>query len=229
MNNGRKMSPRHDVLGELNSNPAALQLGSSVVPKSTGLVFTSKVTFQAWESIGQHLLSVADTTAWWIADWLAYGEASFRDRYHEAIRQTSLKYQTLRNYAWVARQIDLPRRRDRLSFGHHAEVAALNQPEQDFWLRKADELGWSRNHLRSEIRASLRERGINHKSSPWSISQSSHDMRRERRDRDTNSTTMNITLSLTSCEFARFTEVAHKQNQEVEEWALQALKMASEQ
>jgi hypothetical protein len=75
-----------------------------------------------------------------------------------AIERTSLDYQTLRNYAWVARKFSISRRRDTLSFGHHAEVAALPEPEQDFWLRKAEELGWSRNQIRREVRASLRER-----------------------------------------------------------------------
>lgn len=37
-------------------------------------------------------------------------------------------------------------------------MAALPEPEQHFWLRKAEELGWSRNHLRGEVRASLEER-----------------------------------------------------------------------
>lgn len=75
-----------------------------------------------------------------------------------AVEQTALVYQTLRNYAWVARRFPVSRRRDSLSFGHHAETAALPEPEQDFWLRKAAEQHWSRNQLRREIRASLRER-----------------------------------------------------------------------
>ncbi|QSB14750.1 hypothetical protein JQS43_25435 [Natronosporangium hydrolyticum] len=37
-------------------------------------------------------------------------------------------------------------------------MAALAEPEQDFWLRKAETLGWSRNELRQGVRASLRER-----------------------------------------------------------------------
>jgi hypothetical protein len=64
----------------------------------------------------------------------------------------------LRNYAWVARQVPLSRRRDSLSFGYHAEVAALAQAEQDFWLRKAEELSWPVRQLRQEVRASIRER-----------------------------------------------------------------------
>jgi hypothetical protein len=41
------------------------------------------------------------------------------------------------NYAWVARRFELSRRRDTLTFGHHAELAALREPEQGSWLDQA--------------------------------------------------------------------------------------------
>jgi hypothetical protein len=87
-----------------------------------------------------------------------YGEAAYDGRYRKAIEETSLDYQTLRNSAWVARRFALSRRRDSLSFGHHAEVAALPEAEQDFWLRKAQESGWSVKQLRQQVRTSLSQR-----------------------------------------------------------------------
>jgi hypothetical protein len=111
-----------------------------------------------WEQTGATLFSYADSSTWWIADWLVYGESEFHDRYEEAIKRTSLSYQTLRNYSWVARRFPLSRRLQSLSFSHHLEVAALEQPEQDYWLRKAEALSWSRSKLRSEVRCSLRTR-----------------------------------------------------------------------
>lgn len=134
------------------------KLHPEIQVKKTGLVFSRSPSLSSWEAIGRQLLSIADSSTWWIADWLAYGERAFKDRYVEAITRTNLNYQTLRNYAWVARRFDQSRRREELSFGHHAEVAALDVHEQDYWLRKAVELGWSRNHLRVEVRASIRER-----------------------------------------------------------------------
>jgi hypothetical protein len=53
-------------------------------------------------------------------------------------------YQTLRNYAVVARRLKLSRRRDNLSFQHHAEVCALGFEEQDRWLDLAAESPWRR-------------------------------------------------------------------------------------
>ncbi|WTJ87763.1 LmbU family transcriptional regulator [Streptomyces sp. NBC_01538] len=148
-----------------SANPAARHVaaagvarqprGSGVQLHKVGLLFTAKQSFSTWEELGTELFSFADSSTWWIADWLVYGEFVFHDRYEEAIRRTSLSYQTLRNYSWVARRFPLSRRHQGLSFSHHLEVVALEQPEQDYWLGKASELGWSRNKLRREVRGSL--------------------------------------------------------------------------
>src|SRR2546421_2467099 len=134
---------------------AGQPLGSDVQLHKAGLLFTSKQTLNTWEKVGADLFSFANSSAWWIADWLVYGENTFHDRYGEAVKRTPLSYQTLRNYTWVARGFPPSRRRQALSFSHHLEVAALEQPQQDYWLRKAEELNWSRNKLRTEVRGSL--------------------------------------------------------------------------
>jgi len=59
----------------------------------------------------------------------------------------------------VARKFELPRRRETLSFQHHAEVAALSPQDQDQWLAAAEEHEWSRNELRSKIRISRQHPG----------------------------------------------------------------------
>jgi len=132
--------------------------GHVAVPR-TGLVFPHRLPFEAWLEVGAQLAAAAAASAWCLGDWLAYGQAAYGGRYREAVQRTGLDYQTLRNYAWVAGRFELSRRRDSLSFGHHAEVAALPGPEQDFWLRKAEQFGWPVRRLRREVRASLAERG----------------------------------------------------------------------
>jgi len=134
----------------------------SVMLQKSGLVFDARISAERWECLGRRLMSLTQSVSWWIADWLAFGESRFPGRYEEAIKKTSLNYKTLRNYTWVARQFELSRRHDSLSFAHHAEVAALMRPEQDYWLRKAEEQNWSRNKLRIEVRASLRMRKLPH-------------------------------------------------------------------
>ncbi|WP_406120425.1 LmbU family transcriptional regulator [Streptomyces canus] len=129
----------------------------TTIPK-TGLEFPRNMPFARWLDVGRHLAGAASSSAWCLGDWLNYGEVSYNGRYREAIEQSSLDYQTLRNYAWVTRKFERHRRRENLSFGHHAEVASLSEPEQNYWLQKAEDLAWSRNGLRRQIRASLNER-----------------------------------------------------------------------
>lgn len=132
-----------------------LNLGANwrVRAQRSGLVLPSELSFEVWRQIGSQVFAVANSCAWWVGDWLSYGENYFGDRYEQAITGTSLDYQTLRNYAWVAKKFRLSRRRDSLSFGHHAEVAALTEAEQDEWLTRAERFNWSRNELRRRIRA----------------------------------------------------------------------------
>src|SRR3954465_8028107 len=116
------------------------------------------LTFENWLGIGRRLSRITNASPWWLGDWLIYGHRSYGERYKAALDVTDLDYQTLRNYAWVARRFPVSRRRDALSFQHHAEVASLSEPEQDLWLGRAATLGWSRNQLRREL-ASLRACG----------------------------------------------------------------------
>src|SRR5258708_17923604 len=116
--------------------------GQVVVPR-VGLVLPARLQFEAWLGVGAQLAAAAASSAWCLGDWLVYGQTAYGGRYRDAVERTGLDYQTLRNYAWVAGRFELSRRRDSLSFGHHADVAALPGPEQDFWLRKAAEFGLS--------------------------------------------------------------------------------------
>ncbi len=139
----------------------------------TGLLLPKRIAFDKWVGIGSYLSNAISASTWCLGDWLVYGEVSFNGRYRDAIDLTSLDYQTLRNHAWVVRRFPISRRRDALSFTHHAEVASLSEPEQDYWLRKAEEGGWSAKRLRREVKASLQERiiGDGQGSGDWKIVQ----------------------------------------------------------
>jgi hypothetical protein len=132
--------------------PDAL-LARRVRATRTSLCLQDGLSFESWSRIGLQVGTLNDASAWWIGDWLLYGHRSFGDRYRSAIGATGLSYQTLRNYAWVASQFAPSRRRDTLSFGHHAEVAALGEEGQEEWLRRAALRGWSRSELRRQLRA----------------------------------------------------------------------------
>jgi len=126
---------------------------SSILTTRLGLVFPPSLNFEDWAQAGAKIADVIDSFAWCMGDWLVYGQDKFDDRYADAMAAVGLDYQTLRNYAWVARKVELPRRRESLSFQHHAEVARLFPEEQDRWLTRAVENRWSRNQLRRHLRS----------------------------------------------------------------------------
>jgi hypothetical protein len=216
-----RVNPAHNSRAQLS-----LVCNPSVVLKNTGLQFTRHPSLHSWMALGEQLFAVADSSTWWIADWLVFGESAFLDRYEEAIRKTQLNYQTLRNYAWVARRFDISRRREELTFGHHAEVAALDKPEQDYWLRKAEEYGWSRNRLRSEVRGSWRERQDR---ASWASADTMDNGPRavrpgfnirkiiKRPARET------LELQLTGEQVEIFRSIANNQHLSLDEWAIRVL------
>jgi hypothetical protein len=120
-----------------------------------GLSVPDDLTFEQWEEAASKISGIASSAAWCLGDWLIYGQQRYSDRYRLAIDKAKLDYQTLRNYAWVARKYDISRRRGNLSFQHHAELASLPVGEQDVWLDKAEQFGWSRNELRKQLRKCL--------------------------------------------------------------------------
>lgn len=135
------------------SQASKLALDASAKPRRTGLQLPSSLPFDTWRRIGHQISLIADSSSWWLGDWLVYGENEYTDRYKRAVEESSLDIQTLRNYAWVARRFPVSRRRDRLSLQHHAEVAALPEHEQMLWLDRAERFNWSRNRLRGQIKA----------------------------------------------------------------------------
>jgi hypothetical protein len=128
-----------------------------IMVTGVGLRFPERVDFGTWEQVGQKLARIANCSAWCLGDWLVYGSYKYSERYRQVLAAVELDYQTLRNYAWVARRFELARRRERLSFQHHAEVASAPVEDQDRWLSLAESGRWSRNELRRQVRAGRAE------------------------------------------------------------------------
>jgi hypothetical protein len=121
----------------------------SVASHRTEISLPDGLSLNEWRRIGHHINVIYDSSAWW----LVYGQSNYPSRYRDVIAETSLDYQTLRNYAWVARRFPPKRRRERLSFQHHAEVASMTDDEQDQWLDRAERDRLTRNELRTRIRS----------------------------------------------------------------------------
>jgi hypothetical protein len=130
-----------------------LSADRSAMTTRTSLSLPTSMSIDAWRNIGERISRISDASTWWLGDWIIYGQAKYPDRYKRAVDDTGLDYQTLRNYAWVARKFDPSRRRGKLSVQHHVEVAFLPEDEQDVWLDRAERFKWSRSTLRRYLRA----------------------------------------------------------------------------
>ncbi|RLK25450.1 hypothetical protein DER29_3457 [Micromonospora sp. M71_S20] len=143
--------PASPLLGEEEQQETSAHGHGQILTTRVGLRFPSGITFEQWAEAGPKLSGLVDSFAWCLGDWLVYGQDKYEGRYAKTVERIGLDYQTLRNYAWVARKFESARRRENLSFQHHAEVASLPPAEQDVWLDRAEERGWSRNQLRRHV------------------------------------------------------------------------------
>jgi hypothetical protein len=106
-----------------------------------------------WLELGRRLGRVGAGANWWIGDWLCYGAARYGERYKLASRLTGYDRQTLMNYAYVATHVDISRRRQDVSWSHHAEIAARDSAEQSAWLDRIARDHLSLADLRLELRS----------------------------------------------------------------------------
>jgi hypothetical protein len=110
----------------------------------------------AWAEAGRRLGAIGRGVGWWIGDWLYYGNRRFGERYARAKQITGYDVQTLMNMAYVASRFEPSRRREALSFSHHAELAPLDREAQDRWLSRAETKRLSVHCLRDELRRERR-------------------------------------------------------------------------
>lgn len=110
------------------------------------------MSLRQWIVDGHRLGTIGRGVTWWIGDWLQFGNAKFGERYVRASRITGYDVQTLMNLVYVASRFEPPRRRQELSWSHHAELAALDVDEQERWLSRAQAERLSVRDLRAELR-----------------------------------------------------------------------------
>lgn len=118
----------------------------------TGIQFNEDLSFEEWDSLGQKLAPLGRSIGFVIGDWINYGEGRYGQKYDEALTRTGLTYQTLRDFSYVARKIEMSLRNDNLDFSQHRVVAKLKTPEEkQHWLDMADRHDMSVRRLRKSI------------------------------------------------------------------------------
>lgn len=155
----------------VGESPTVLASGSRVLAlpgqvSAVALVLPADLSLDLWADIGAQLGHVTRAVRWWLGDWWHYGDHHYGERAAQALDGETFAYQTFANAAWVCGKIEPSRRRETLSFAHHAEVAALEPDEQDELLADAEAENWTRPQLRAAVR---QRRGNTEKEPPETI------------------------------------------------------------
>jgi hypothetical protein len=119
-----------------------------------GVTMVREATFEEWESALNWTKTVNGAVQFWLGDLLEIGEQRWGQKYSQALDATEYEEKTLRNAAWVARQIPPERRRhpSKVSYSHHVEVAGLDPEKQEYWLNRTESEGLTREQLRIGLR-----------------------------------------------------------------------------
>ncbi len=135
---------------------SAIQIPNCEISR-VGLKINEEATLEEWAKIMHMLAFVQGSTLWWWGDAILFGNEKHGEKYAAAVEESQFAEQTLRNAKLVCKTIQMSRRRDKLSFTHHHEVAfsfSNDEVKQDEWLDKAEAESWSVSELRKQIRLS---------------------------------------------------------------------------
>jgi len=110
-----------------------------------------KMTFKEWEDEIKAVTRDRWQTAWKLGALLNYGEREYGEMYAQALDHTHYEYSTVRKFKYVEARFPKGRRRNNLSWSHHAEVASLPPKEADKLLDSAEKFHWSRADLRAHL------------------------------------------------------------------------------
>lgn len=120
--------------------------------RPTRLVLPRGMDVEAFLEILRALGGMARNVQWWAGDALVYAEKTYGDdmaaTYADAL---GLEPHTMVNWRWVADSVAPSRRREDLSWSHHAEVARLHHDAQKTALARAAKEEWTVRQLRDYV------------------------------------------------------------------------------
>lgn len=134
--------PRRDVI-KREADGSMTYKRATMTP--VGLVLPDDLTDDELVDIGEMLRGMENSIQWLLGDWLNRAERVWGRVYRDV---PDYSYQTLRDYAYVARNVELSIRNRQLSFAHHRLVAALPPEYQKQWLDYAAEENMSVGQMR---------------------------------------------------------------------------------
>jgi hypothetical protein len=128
-------------------------------PSETGSLVPVDLSQNVWADVGRGLCRIDSSSRWWFADWWIGGSVAngARRALVDSDDWQGPAFQTCMNGGLVARAFPTSRRREVLTFGHHAELLHLPANEADALLDWAEETVAATDRPRS-VRALRAER-----------------------------------------------------------------------
>jgi hypothetical protein len=104
-----------------------LELNGGIQATRTGLFIPDQLSASQWEDIGRKLGAVESSYQWMVGDWWIWGEKHLGNRRATVESPTwdGPSYKSCATYGWICRVFESSRRREHLTFWHHAAIAAL--------------------------------------------------------------------------------------------------------
>lgn len=125
---------------------AELEKAGAITP--TALILPPDTSYEQCEALAAMLGQLHRTSQWLIGDLLNHIERVYGETYAQAAEVTGLSRGALMNYTWVCSKIPRSRRRAKVPFSTHMDVAALEPADQDRWLKEAEKNAWTKEQLR---------------------------------------------------------------------------------
>ncbi len=124
---------------------------------SVGLQLGPSLSYERYEAVGALLGTMHESMRWAIGDWLLAGERLYGHEAYQASEALGLSPEVRAQYVRVAQSVAEPRRYPPhiLSWSHHRAVAPFTPAEQEQWLRRAKDSGWTKGELERAIRNSV--------------------------------------------------------------------------
>lgn len=151
-NRQKKQPEPHSVLARKDSG--ALTFNGWQFTR-VGLTPPDNIYEDDYTAIGRLLLQLETSMQWLLGDWLKVGEnREWGETYQRVASEFDFEEKTLREYAYVARNVNLSIRMDKLSFGHHQIIAKYhdNPTVQESLLEGAVREGWSIKAFRQMLK-----------------------------------------------------------------------------
>lgn len=131
------------------SNDLAPSIGQTDEISWTG---TEDMTFEDYQRIGRTFQQIKNSLAWWVGDWLNFGDRKFGEAAMQAVEDTGKSMETL--LKWKAVSFRVPRniRRSDLGWTHHFYVAYVPEEQRGKLLDLAANIDLSSRELKDVVK-----------------------------------------------------------------------------